>query len=133
MQADTGDKLLDSLANYLQDQGLATIGTNLFVHSMPAKVTSGYLLVNNIKGAKVHKYYPGWRDCVFRIIARGVDRPIAIGNLNTLLPYLQFDETQLDTVFIKHIRYDNDPIVFPVSYNSEMTEASVQLTAIYTL
>jgi hypothetical protein len=86
-----------------------------------------------MKGSNVHPYLIGMRSCNFRIVARGLDQPSAIGSLNDILPLLQFDETQLDEVFIKHIRYENDPITYPISYNSGVSEASIMLTAIYYL
>lgn len=133
MLSETGDPLIDSIVNYLQTNSAGTIGTTLFSHQMPRNVERGIFVVNSLKGSKVDPYLPGWRDVRFRIITRGADHPDVLGQLNAVLPLLEINETQLDSVYIKHMHYENDPIVYPQSYNSGLYEASVILTATYYL
>jgi hypothetical protein len=61
---------LEILAQVLQDADAGTIGTDLFVHAMPAKVTKGVLLRNPLAGTSVNNYLPGYYRSRLQAIVR---------------------------------------------------------------
>lgn len=131
--AATGDVLLDALANYLQTQDLATIGSDLFVHYMPFEVKRGLLLISNLGGPEVHPYIPNYRRCRFRLIARESAHPAAFALINSIVPALTMARTQLGNVKVKQITNENDPVVFPFSLGSNLLEVSVIFNAVYAI
>jgi Bacteriophage minor capsid protein len=135
MRADTGDVLIDAFANHLQSEGLGTLGTNLFVHRMPAEIKQGLLLINNAGGAMVDPYIPRYRRCRFRLIARGTSPSNAIGQINAVLPTLDAICGKIidDTIEVKLLTRENDPVVFPASLGSNVLESTIALNAVYAL
>lgn len=135
MRASTGDILVDSMANHLQDAGAATLGENLFVHRMPAEIKQGLLLINNAGGPRVDPYIPDYRRCRFRLIARGISPSNAIGQINAVLPIFDAIRGQVvdSAIEVKQLTRENDPVVFPPSYGSNALEATIALNAVYAL
>ncbi|MCK1543422.1 hypothetical protein IVB12_16010 [Bradyrhizobium sp. 179] len=61
---------LEILAQLLQDAGLGTIGTDIYVHSMPADVRKGILLRDPLAGTKVDPGLPGYYRSRLQAIVR---------------------------------------------------------------
>jgi hypothetical protein len=133
--ANTGDPLVDAIANHLQTNNQGTLGTNLFVHRMPAEVKQGLVIINNFGGARVDPYIPNYRRCRFRLIARGTSPSDALGRINAVLPTLDAitGQTVDNAIEVKLLTRENDPAVFPSSLGSNVLEATIALNAVYAL
>ena len=132
--AESGDRLIDSIANHLQEKLVGTLGTNLFIHSMPLEVASGMVLINNFGGARVDPSIPGYRKCRFRLIARSNSAKNAIAWIDSAIPHLDdIWRAKIGTVEIKQLIRDNDPVVYPSSLGSNVLEATIAINAVYSL
>jgi hypothetical protein len=61
---------LELLAQVLQDAGIGMIGTDIYVHSMPADVETGVMLRNPLAGTKVDPGLPGYYRSRLQAIVR---------------------------------------------------------------
>ena len=135
IRADTGDILIDAMANHLQAAGQGVIGTTLFVHRMPAELKQGLVIINNFGGARVDPYIPNYRRCRFRLIARGTSPSDAINRLNAVLPTIDAIRGQVvdNAIEVKLLTRENDPVAFPASLGSNVLESTIALNAVYAL
>jgi hypothetical protein len=131
--ANTGDRLLDALANYLQASNLAEVGKTLFVHRMPFEVNRGCVFINNFDGSLVDPYIPNYRRCRFRLVARESSHPAAFALINPLVSALTLRQVQLDDIEIKQLIPENDPVVYPFSLGSSLLEISVVFNAVFAI
>ena len=123
---------MDSLAQKISDDGLATPGVNLFIHKMPSKVESGILLLNKLSGTPIDFELPGYRRTGFQVIVRHTDYTAGIELMENVVSSLTIKggETLLGDMHVKHILPKHEPVVFPVS-EGDFLEISVNFDAVY--
>jgi len=131
--ADSGDVLLDTLANHIQTLGLATVGLNLFVHRMPEAVQRGIVLLNNLNGSRVDPDIPNYRRGRFRLIARETTHKAAFALIQSVAPYLTLKMTKIDDVEFKYLTPENDPVIYPVSLGSNLLEIAIVFNTAYAI
>jgi hypothetical protein len=75
---------LKSIATYLEDQGLGTQGTDLFINYMPPDAATGILLREPMGGSQIDWDLPGFIKTSFQLVVRtqvyqdGVDQINAV-------------------------------------------------------
>ena len=109
--------LLD-IATFLEEQGQGyTTGRDkdIFVHSMPERVSEAMLLKDSMFGTEIDHELPDYFDTEFQIIVRakehaeGEDRAKAVSTALTVL------NQAVGTLNVNYIRPRHVPMVFPVS------------------
>lgn len=130
--ADTGNILIDTLANQLQESGVGTIGKDLFVHFLPEAAASGILLLDNYV-YRTTSEIPGYRRGQFRIVVRA--RTHKEGNTisNQAIAALTMVRRKYDGIEIKLSEQMHDPIPFPPSTHTKSKELVTNFSVIYGL
>ena len=123
---------LESIAEYLNAQGLGVPGQTVFVHKMPAEVKEGILLLSSLSGTQIDYELPKYRKTKFQAIVRHTNhiggKELSKQVMNALTLY----NHNLTGMKVKRIRPRHEPIVFPVS-KGNLLEFSVNYDAIYVL
>lgn len=111
-----------------------TLGTTLFINSMPSTVEKGALIKEGYAGGEIDGYIPNLRKARFQIVVRGPESDYNNSKkLSVLISNaLKIDQhTQVpDGIYIKTCRPLNEPISYQVS-NGGLVEFSVNYQIIY--
>jgi hypothetical protein len=106
------------LADYLQDNGLGTQGTDLFVHMMPAEADRAMLLRVPLSGTKINYDLPGFFKTSFQLIVRVPAAGFDDGEqwASDIIAALTLAEVQIgDDHFFNYCRPRTEPVPFPLS------------------
>jgi hypothetical protein len=105
------------LANLLQDRGLGTQGTDLFVHMMPAEAEKAVLLRTPLTGTAINYELPGFFKTEFQLIVRVPAASFDTGEELTrdIMSALTMMETQVENHFFNYCRPRTEPTPFPLS------------------
>lgn len=110
---------LELLAKVLQDAGIGTIGTDIFVHAMPAEVKQGVMLRNPLAGTKVDANLPDYYRTTLQAIVRDTGHAAGDVKAKTVAAALKmfnrkfFDDGGGLVMKVNHIFPEQLPIVYP--------------------
>jgi minor capsid protein len=110
---------LEYLAQVLQDAGLGTIGTDIFVDYMPAEVTKGVVLKNPLAGTPVDPNLPDYYRTRLQAIVRAPTRDVGnelsdrVGKALKMFNRKFYDLNGKLAMQINHIYPAQLPIVYP--------------------
>lgn len=106
---------LEKVAAMIEDRGVASIGRDLFVNSIPAEA-NGVLLRQYFGGTKIDHYLPGYRKTSYMLIVRAVEYAAALELINAAVAAVTFErDTEIDGVVFKFMRPDMEP--FPYAFS----------------
>lgn len=124
---------LDEIAQYIESQGFAQQGTDLFIMKMPHDIDNGILLIDRTAGSERFKELPGYRKTRFRAILRGTDLAVLPKRAFDLAELLDWDViTDTGRVEFKELYPVNDPVIFPLS-DGHYHEAAINFQTAYHL
>jgi hypothetical protein len=105
------------LVNLLQDTGLGTQGTDLFVHMMPAEAERATLLRTPLSGTKIDYELPGFYKTQFQLIVRVPAADYDTGDqlVADVTAALTMQEQQVEDMFFNYSRPRTEPVPFPLS------------------
>jgi hypothetical protein len=110
---------LEILAQLIQDAGLGTIGEDIYVHSMPADVTSGVLLRDPLAGTKVDPGLPGYYRSRLQTIVRAPDHASGKTRSEAVAKVLEMGKRIFNNadgslaMQVNYIYLEQLPIVYP--------------------
>jgi hypothetical protein len=131
-----GSSLLDALANYLQDVGVARIGVDLFVLYMPEEAERGIVLIDNqVYGLRVlDRTIPNYAKSQLRIVSRAPTYKDAFAMAQAAADEMvKIPRGRMGNVEIKLISQINPPLGFPPSMNTKAKEVVVNFSAVFGL
>lgn len=132
MIADTGNVLIDTLANHLEDTGVGLVGKDIFVHFLPESAESGILLLDNYV-YKTTSEIPGYRRGQFRIVVRAKTHKEGNTLSTQAIAALSMVRRKFDGIEIKLLEQMHDPIAFPPSTHTKSKEFVTNFSVIYGL
>lgn len=102
------------IAQVVEDAGIAKAGTNLFLNLFPAEVETGVLLRSPLTGTRIDYELPEYRKSSFQVIVRTHAHKYSTGEAmaKAIFDALTFEETQLNSIFIKYVRPKHEPVSF---------------------
>lgn len=119
-------------ADLIETAGLAEIGTDLFVNSMPADVHSGVMLRDPLNGADLDEGMGDYVKHEFQVIVRNPDPEAAWQLAKAIGEVLRVDSHSSTDVFILKMA----PLSLPVSYpkmDSDEMETSLRMRVAFAL
>lgn len=120
--------ILRQMAELLQEAGLGTIGTNIFMYRMPNTVTSGLLLLDRMPGDTIDHELRGMRRGGFQVVARGQTYDETL--IRATLPILSIESKVIKGLDVKYIRPRSEPFAYPAT-DGENIEYSLNFEAVY--
>jgi hypothetical protein len=130
--ADSGNLLIDTLANRLQSEGVGVIGTDIFVHHLPEDIPSGILLLDNYV-YRTTSEIPGYRRGQFRIVVRAKTHKEGFGISHASIAALSMVRQSFPGIEIKLSEAMHDPIAFPTSTHTKSREHVTNFSVVYGL
>lgn len=118
------------LLDLLDNAGIGSQGTSLFLNMMPLETTQGVLLRPPLTGTPINYELPGFYKTRFQAIVRaskfeaGQDLAAQVAAALTLV------ETQVETLYIRYCRPTAKPVSFPLS-NGSMVEWNIPFEVCY--
>ena len=104
---------LESIAGLLVTAGLGTLGTNLFIYSMPDTVDAGILLRQGLRGTDIDHELPGKRRGEFQLIVRANDYVAGHALIRLAMAALTLPErTELADRVVNFQRPRHEPLVY---------------------
>lgn len=101
---------LESVAEYLQEQGVSVQGKDLFVGEMPVECQIGAILLDRYSGTPINPYLPRYRQTGFRVAVRSVDRLKCLELAEKITATLTiFAETPMSEILVKQMIPQTDP------------------------
>jgi len=124
---------LESVAEFLEDEGFGRRGTDIFAYHMPEEATTGILLLNPLSGTQIQHDLPGYRKGMFMVVVRAADYQTGFALCSEISALLNMAETdKLADVLVKYIRPQHDPVVYPNSTGDNL-EFAVAFETAYVL
>jgi hypothetical protein len=107
--------LFMAVGEILQAANLGTLGTDLFIGTIPAEVKDGVMLREPLDGAKIDDGLRGFYPTEFQVIVRGWDPLEAYNHCLAIQRALRVYRSQDDTngVYIAWMRPKTLPISYP--------------------
>lgn len=122
--------LLLKVADLIQDAGLATVGTDLFINTIPAEVPAGIMLREPFTGAAVDDGMAGFFNTEFQVIVRGPDPEAAYRRCEDISTALRVNRLTIDNIEISWMKPKTLPIMYPKG-NADDTETSCRISVGY--
>ena len=132
---------LTPFAEYLEVEGIACPGDDLFTNFMPsdAPVKPTALLRSPLSGTSINQYLPNYRRGSFQLVVRTPKNAYSDGLdfIEAITTALSFTERQTigsSVVYnVKQLFPLHDPVSFPSSDGGNMIELSVNFEATYVI
>lgn len=122
---------IEPVAEYIEDEGIAFAGTDLFAYHMPEDVEEGVLLLPPLTGEKIDYELPDYRTSSFQIIVRHKSHAKGVALAEMIMSLLTLsNSTVLNGLSVKYMRPRHEPVVFPSS-KGDYLEISVNYDAVY--
>jgi|SaaInlStandDraft_7_1057024.scaffolds.fasta_scaffold36118_4 hypothetical protein len=102
-------------ANYIQSNGIGTVGRDIFLYNMPDSINVGILFTSSLSGTKIDHELPNYRKRNFQIIVRSDNYVDGLAISESIMGVLDFANTDVDNYFVKFVRPRTEPVVYPVS------------------
>jgi len=123
---------IEPLAEYLESEGIAKAGKDLFAYYMPDSVSEGILLISSLEGTPIDTELPGYRKTGFQVIIRHDDHVKGRALADQVSSALTMSNTTLTDMYVNYIRPRHEPVVFPSS-EGDFLEFSVNYDANYVM
>lgn len=121
---------VQGVVQYLHDQGLAVIGSDLFIHHMPESVNEGILVIGPESGTMIDHHLPGYRRTSFQLIIRANEYGSGEERAEKISESLTGDGISMQGMYVKRVHPRHEPIVFPSS-KGDLLEFSVNFDIVY--
>ena len=105
----------DTIASFLEQNSVGTLGVSIFVNTMPLECNEGILLRPEYSGFKYDWEIPGFFMGRVRVIARSANYDNSIQLIENVLAVLPQYETTIGTTYFRYIRPFQKPQTFPVT------------------
>jgi len=125
-------KHLYEAATLIQSAGIAEIGTDLFVGTMPHDVRRGISLIDPLFGADLDEGLDGFVVHQFQIVVRDIDPAAAWAKAKAASDVLRVEQYQGSGITITHMY----PLTLPATYpamDSDELETSVRMRVAFKL
>lgn len=137
---------MEQIALLINQTGIARSGIDLFIHTIPAEVISGVMIMPSLAGSRISFELPGFRkDAGFQIICRDAQladaqmRAYALLKVLTItkrtlipgIPSINSDQS-IPAVLLSYIRPLHDPQPYP-RQPSKAWEVSTNFFASYAI
>lgn len=106
---------LTPIANKLENEGLGTPGTDLFVNFMPMEAADAVLLRSPLSGTEIDPNLPGYYRCYFTAIVRTRDFVQGQEKMREIMRVLTIYDEDVDDIFVKRMYPKTLPVYFPIS------------------
>lgn len=103
---------LEKLAQVIEQEGVAEMGVNLFVHSAPAEVQNYVLLMVGGDGIPYDNELPGFYNTKYRVIIRHTSYEEGQNLAQETKEALTFYGKQIDNIIFKHSLPRDEPRPF---------------------
>ena len=105
------------LANLLEDGGVGTKGTTIFLDMMPAEADSAILLRTPLRGSKIDYELPGYFKTEYQLIIRTPSSLYddAMSLTDQVIATLTLTNAQVENHYYTYSRPRTEAIVFPLS------------------
>ena len=120
---------LEAIGEYLQGEGVGSVGRNIFIYKMPDKIESAILLRDRLQGDRID-HETGLMRGGLQLIARAVSQTQAKQLAQAAATALSLRDTVVEDMDIKLLLPRGEAVVFPVS-DGQLIEALVVFDAIY--
>lgn len=120
---------LEAIGEFLQDEGVGSVGRNIFIYKMPDKIDSAILLRDRLQGDRID-HETGLLKGGLQLVARAVNQPKARQAAREASKALNLRNVTLGDMTIKMLLPRGEPVVFPAS-DGQLIEALVVFDAIY--
>lgn len=120
--------ILKEMAMILEANNIGSLGTDLFIHSMPYDISIGVLLLNRMSGDLIDHELKGIRRGGFQVIVREANYDDTL--INSIIPLLTIQGKIINGLDVKYILPKSDPIVYPATDGNNI-EYSVNFDAVY--
>lgn len=121
---------LTPLVQHLENEGLGTIGQDLFRNNMPASVNEGLVVVTQMP--IIIDSYLGTCKGSFQIIARASDYDTPRLKMTEVMIAMNGQGAIHGDMLFHFIKARNEPMIFPKSEGDQI-EASVNFDFVYSL
>lgn len=123
---------LVGVAQYLEDEGVATRGISVFVNNMPAGCDQGLLMRHPFGGTEIDHELPGYRKTSFMLIARAKDFETVDALMVEATTALTVSEADLPGMRVNYMRPRNEPLPF-ANTDAGNIELLVHMDACYVI
>lgn len=120
---------IEAIADFLQDQGVGSVGRTIFCYHIPSEVTKGILIRDRLQGDR-EDHETGLMNGGFQLIARAKTHPEAKALAKEAVQALRLDHVTVEDMQIKFLRNRGEPVTFPVS-DGRLIECLVIFDSIY--
>lgn len=120
--------ILKEMAQILVDNGIGTLGVDMFIHFMPYDVAVGILLLPKQTGDLIDNEVEGLRKGGFQLIVRMPDYDDSF--ISSIIPLLTIKGKVINGLDVKYILPRTDPVVYPATDGNNI-EYSVNFDTVY--
>lgn len=103
------------VAEKLEADGVGVMADTIFINMIPAEAPTGVLLRNPLAGTQIDYELPGFYKTQFKVICRAPNYAEGEALIQAVFDSLTVAETQVGTMYVKHMRPKTKPAVFPLS------------------
>lgn len=104
---------LKPITTWLEQLGVGTQGTDLFINEIPSECKNGIVLLDSYGGMPINPYLPGYKMGVFRAVVRSTDHDAGLARAFALVETFTVQtEQQLDGILLKMMQ----PLAEPRRY-----------------
>jgi len=111
---------LESIAERIEAQSVATRGRDLFLNLMPGEIPVGLLLKEPFGGTEIDHELPGYRKASFQIISRSEDYAEAKELIEQAVEALTMVDTALTDMQVHYMRPRHEPFTFPLTVGNRL-------------
>ena len=116
--------MIAELAQHLRDQNITPVGQNIFLRTMPPRVSPAAMLVTPLDGIAIDQELPDYHNDDLQIIVRSQDPVEAETATQALSDALTMYGQEFASIKVNYIRPRHLPALYPMS-DGDFYEASV--------
>jgi len=106
-------KHLDYVAALLETEGKGTLGTDIFIGTLPADVNRGIMLKDPLLGHAVNEELPDWYQTNFQIIIRDPDEQVGSERAEAIFEILFQNHVETTDLTVVKMFPRTKPIMYP--------------------
>lgn len=125
---------VEPLAQFLEDQGVGTLATNIFVNFIPDEIAVGLMIHSGLMQTKIDAELPGYRaGASFQIVVRAQQYEPGYALIQAAMDAITTEQRlQLGNMLFNFIRPKHEPVVYPLS-TGNLIELSVNFDCNYVI
>lgn len=119
------------VAEKLEADGVGVMAETIFINMIPAEAPTGVLLRNPLQGTQIDYELPGFYKTEFKVICRAPTYAEGDALIQAVFASLTLVESQVGSLYVKHMRPKTKPVVFPLS-KGNLLEFSADFSICFT-